>query len=93
MIFTLLKGLIYLTWIITHFWITSKYQHDNSSEYMELCKWKYMDIIFPNPLLPNVKDSMSGGPHGDYKAYKDIIVLLPLFLIEMLIAFQMKYKV
>ena len=52
-----------------------------------------MNIMFPNKLLPDVKDSMSGGPHGDYKSYIDVLVLCPIFLIELYVGYHLKQQV
>ena len=78
----ILKGMIFFAWFAVHTYVTTKFQNDNSTEWKQLCKWKYAGVAFPNKALPDINLPMVGGPEGDYKSYWDAIVLLSFFSIE-----------
>ena len=58
---TILKGVLFFAWFVIHTYTTYSYQNDDSTEWTQLCKWKYLDQFTPIKELPQLQ-SMKGGP-------------------------------
>ena len=84
------KGVIFLVWILSHIIINHKYQNDDTSDWTKICKWKYLNMVTPIPELPGVTATIVGGPQMDYHAYIDVLIFVPIFLIDFMIGKYLK---
>ena len=83
--FAQVRGLVYLGWIVSYWYIVHKYQNDNTSDNTKLCKFKYDGMVTPFPELPTAYGSTLAGPVMEYRPWINILLLVPVFLIDFMI--------
>ena len=80
--FAQVRGLVYLGWIVSYWYIVHKYQNDNTSDNTKVCKYKYDGMVAPIAELPNLEGVRVSGPVAEYKPWINVLFLVPVFLID-----------